>query len=350
MATARALPAPREKSGSPEPAQIVMQLACGFMTTAALATVTRAGIADLLKDGRKPVSKLAREAKVNEDALYRILRALASTGVFKESAHRTFGLTPAAETLCRGAGSLRDMVLWMGERCHHETYVEMPHALKTGETVTEKVYGLSCFDFLETNQAVSEVFNAAMTSFSAVVAPEVLKAYDFSWLGSGTLVDVGGGHGYLLGEILKKYPKARGVVYDLEHVAGGARARIDSLGLAGRCTAATGSFFKSVPAGDAYIMKHILHDWADAKALAILKHIHRAARGPARVILIESVIAPGNQPHLAKWIDLEMLLLPGGRERTEEEFRELFQEAGFRLTGVTPTGAPLSVIEAVKEV
>ena len=333
----------------PQPAEQLFQLAMGFMVTAALGCVAELNIADKLKGGPQSVAKLAAETGVREEPLYRLLRALASVGVFSESAPRTFELTPAAEPLCSDAkGTLRSMVRWFAARVHFETYPEMMHSLKTGETVVEKVYNLNCFDYLEKEKATGDIFNDAMTDFSAVVIPAALDAYDFSYLNGKTLVDIAGGHGKVLTEILLKYPQVRGKLFDLEHVVNGAGPRIEALALTARCGTCSGDFFKEVPAGDAYIMKNIIHDWDDAKATTILKNIHKASPADGRAILLESVIVPGNDANLGKWIDLEMLLLPGGRERTEEEYRALFAGAGFRVTRFVPTKSPMSVIEAVK--
>jgi hypothetical protein len=334
----------------PQPAELLLQMALGFMATAALNTVIRLGIADQLKNGPRSTADLAAASGVKVDPLYRVLRALSSSGIFTETSPRLFALTPAAELLCTGrADSLRQMALWLSDRVHFETSPEMMHSLKTGETVVEKVHGVSCFDYFAKNKETGEIFNDAMTEFSAVVLPAALEAYDFSWLNGKTLVDVAGGHGKLLTAILEKYPAIRGKLFDLEHVVKGAARRIDLLGLAERCATCHGDFFQAVPGGDAYVMKHIIHDWDDLKATTILNNIHKASPAGVRVILLESVIAPGNAPHLGKWIDLEMLLLPGGRERSEEEFRSLFAGAGFRVTRFVPTKSPMMVIEAVKE-
>ncbi len=337
------------RAEGPQPADQIMQLVMGHMVASAVYSVTKMGIPDLLSGGAKPISELARASGANEDALYRVLRALASAGVFAESSPRTFALTTAGEYLRRDReGSIRDMALWMGDKFHFQIFPELSHSIKTGETVTEKVFGVSCFDYFAKDKEVSEVFNAAMTMFSKMLAPPVLEAYDFSWLNGKTLVDVGGGHGHLLTSILKDYPQVRGVIFDLEHVLAGTQTRIDSAGVAARCETAAGDFFQSVPEGDAYIMKHIIHDWSDERARTILKNCHRAGRGAARVILVEAVLAAGNEPHFAKWLDLEMLMLPGGRERTDEEFGRLFEQTGFRLTRVLQTKSPVCVIEAEK--
>jgi hypothetical protein len=338
------------RAQGPQPSEQLMQLTTGYMVSAALYTATKLGIADLLKNGRRPTRDLAAASGTNEDALYRLLRALASVGVFSESSPRTFELTAVAEPLRSDRDdSFRNMVLWMADEFHFHTYPEMLHSVKTGETIVEKVYGDSCFDHLTKDKELGQVFNRAMTMFSKMLTPVVLEAYDFSLLNGKTLVDIGGGHGHLLTAILKKYPGIRGVIFDLEHVLAGTRTRIGEQALAGRCEAAGGDFFVAVPPADAYLMKHIIHDWSDEKALTILKNCHRAGHGDVKVILIEAVLTPGNEPSFAKWLDLEMLLLPGGRERIEEDFAKLFERAGFRLTRVLQTKSPVCVLEAEKQ-
>jgi len=329
--------------------QAIMQLATGYMGTAALHAATKLGIPDILKSGPKSTSEIARACNANEDAVYRVMRALASAGVFAEGAPRTFALTPEGELLLSDRpDSQRSMVLWLGNKMHFDTYPELTYAMQTGNTVTEKVYGESCFGYFEKNPEVSKVFNEAMTGFSQMFAPAALDAYDFSWLNGKTLADVGGGHGFVLTSILKKYPEIRGVLADLEHVVAGAPEMIRKAGVESRCTTHPVDFFASVPAADAYVLKHIIHDWNDEKATTILRNCARAGIGKTRVILMESVVAPGNEPHFAKWLDLEMLLLPGGKERTEAEFATLFEGAGFKLTRVVPTKGPLFVVEAEK--
>jgi len=326
-----------------------MQVATGHFVASALHGVLSAGIPDLLKSGSKSVAELALLAGLHEGALYRVMRALSAAGLFRENPARTFSLTAVSEPLCKDAeNSVRHMALWLTLPFHFEVYGQLCHSLRTGETVSEKLYGLPCFDYLAQNKEVNDVFNDAMTEFSANVIPAVLEAYDFSWLSLKTLVDVAGGHGKVLTAILKKNPGVRGILFDLEHVVNGAVPCIESEGLSARCSVAHGDFFKAVPAGDAYIMKNIIHDWDDAHALTILKNIHAAAAPDARLFLIEAVMAPGNEPHFAKMVDLEMMLLPGGLERTEEEYRDLLAESGFKLTQVIKTKSPLDLIEAVR--
>ena len=301
-------------------------------------------IADALTDGPRNVSDLARANRVNEDALYRVLRVLSSTGVFVENAPRQFSNNLASEQLRTGVPGLYEMVLWMSDPFHFRVYADAMHSVVTGQPAADKTVGMPVFEYFSSDPELSERFNNAMTAFSASVIPAVLEAYDFS--GIGTLVDVAGGHGHVLTSILKAYPSMKGVLADLQHVLAGAEPKIRALGLADRCRSEVIDFFKTVPAGgDAYIMKHIIHDWDDERALLILRNIRKAMNPGGRVILLDSVLLPANQPDFGKIIDIEMLLMPGGRERTEDEFRSLFDRAGFRLTRIVPTKSPLSVIE-----
>ena len=317
------------------------------MASAALGAVAQLGIADHLADGPKTAADLATRTGANEDAIYRVLRALAMVGVFTETAPRTFALTPAGNLLRSNVpGSVLDLALWMCDAFHYKVYAELPQAMKTGEPIGDKVVGMPVFEYLQRNPELGARFNNAMTNFSAGVAPAVLQAYDFS--GIGVLVDVAGGHGMLLSSILQRYPSMRGILFDAPHVIAGANAP-ESLGVGDRVEKVAGDFFQAVPpGGDAYIMKHIIHDWNDERSSVILRNIRTALAGKprGRVILVEAVIKPGNEPDLSKFIDIEMMLLPGGRERTEAEFKALFERNGFRLTRVVPTQAPLWVVEA----
>ena len=292
------------------------------------------------------MSNLARQAGANEDALYRMLRTLSGFGVFVENAPRQFSNNPASELLRSDVPGLYHMVLWLPDPFHLKIYADAIHSVMTGQPAVEKTFGKPVFEYFPEDRALSERFNNAMTAFSAVVIQAALEAYDFS--GIATMVDVAGGHGEVLTSIIKAYPAMKGVLSDLDHVLAGAEPRIRAMGLADRCRTETIDFFKSVPAGgDAYIMKHIIHDWDDDRAVTILQNIRKAMNPGGRVILLDSVLQAPNQPDLGKVIDIEMMLLPGGRERTEEEFRSLFDRAGFRLTRIVPTKSPLAVIEGV---
>jgi hypothetical protein len=333
----------------PDPGQVLMQMCTGYMVAAALYPVTKLGIAELLADGPQSISRLASETGANEDGLYRVMRALANVGVFSEVSPRTFSLSSTASLLRSDvAGSMRDLVLWMTNEFHFRVWGQMMHSVMTGQPAVEAIYGKACFDVFPALPETCTEFNNAMTNISAMTIPVVLEHYDFS--GIGTLVDVAGGHGLLISQILKHYPDIKGILLDLPHVLEGARERIERLGLGHRLSTATCNFFESVPAGgDAYIMQHIIHDWDDDKSLIILKNTRKALEGKksGKLIILDSLINTDGGMDFAKWKDLEMLTLPGGRERTESEFRTLLSQSGFRLNRTIPLPAMVSIMEAV---
>jgi hypothetical protein len=335
-------PAPTEKAA----ADYLFQLSTGCMVSSALQVVTRLQVADHLADGPRSIDELASATGTHADALYRVLRALASVGVFEEISPRRFGLNQPSELLRRDIPGPRSMVLWMTDPFHFKVYAEALYSVQTGRPAVEKTHGMPVFECFSRDPELSEVFNDAMTTLSAMVIPAVLDTYDFS--DAGVLVDIAGGHGRVLLSILEKHPQVSGVLFDLDHVIAGARPKIAAAGLEDRCRTESGDFFKTVPEGDTYVMKHIIHDWDDERAIQILRNIRTAMKGrpDGRVVLIESVLPPGNSPDFGKLIDVEMLLLPGGRERTADEFRALFGKAGFEMTRIIPNGSPLSAIEA----
>jgi hypothetical protein len=331
-----------------DPAQVLFQLATGYILSAALQTAVKLGVADQLANGPRSIGELATTTATNEDALYRVLRALAMVGVFEEKDSRRFSLTPLSELLRKDRPGLHDMALWISSPFHFRVYSNALDAVRTGSPAADKTVGMPAFEYLARDRELSEIFNNAMTSFSAMIVPAVLDAYDFS--GIDTLVDVAGGHGAVLTSILQKYPKMRGILMDVDHVIAGAHPKIAALNLQDRCVAVAGDFFKAVPpGGDAYIMKHIIHDWDDERASLILRNIRTAlaAKPHGKVILLEAVIQPGSAPDLTKLMDLEMLMMPGGRERNADEFRSLFAKSGFEMTRILPTKSPVNVIEAV---
>jgi len=328
-------------------AQLAFQIAMGYIGSAALQVALHLEVPDRLANGPRTAAELARETGVQEDALYRVLRALASVGLFEERASRTFATNPAADLLRKGQTTLRDILYFLTDAPHFRVYADLLHSVQTGQPVAEKVFGAPIFEYVKGDPALNERFNNGMTSASAAAIAGALKAYDFS--GINVLVDVAGGHGMVLTSILRQYPAMRGVLFDVDHVVAGAAPLIDGAGVTDRCKIVSGDFFEAVPpGGDVYIMKNIIHDWDDDRALTILRNIHQVLRGTpgGRVILLESVVQPGGGPDFAKMIDLEMMVLPGGRERTAEEYASLFARAGFTLTRVVPTESLMSVIEA----
>ena len=329
------------------PPPLALQIGFGYVASAALQVALHLEIADRLADGPRTAADLARAAGVQEDALYRVLRTLASVGLFEELPSRTFATNAAGDVLRKGTTTLRDILYFLTDSIHFRTYGELLQAVQTGQPSVEKILGAPVFEYLATDPAFAERFNNGMTSMSAAAIAAALKAYDFG--GISVLVDVAGGHGMVLTSILRAHPAMRGVLFDVDHVIAGAASLIERAGVTDRCQTVAGDFFTAVPSGgDAYIMKHIIHDWDDERALVILRNIHRELRGTPRgkVILLESVVQTGGAPDFGKLIDLEMLLFPGGRERTAAEFADLFARAGFELTRIVPTESPLAVIEA----
>jgi hypothetical protein len=328
-------------------AQTVFELATAYTISAAMQVAVRLHVADHLARGPASVDVLAPAIGVDSDRLYRVLRALASVGIFEERGAREFASNPAADLLRSGAGSLRDVALFMTNRLHFDVYAEMLYSVTTGQPAVKKVTGKLVFEAFADGGEDARLFNDAMTSMSIAVAPALLNAYDFGDI--GILADVGGGRGALLGSILRDYPHMRGILFDLDHVIVGARELLEQFGVVDRCRAVGGDFFTGVPGGaDAYLMKHIVHDWDDEQALTILGNVRAvlAGRPLGRLLLMEMIVPEGPHPDLAKLIDLEMMLMPGGRERTETEFEDLLARAGFELTRIVRTESPLSVIEA----
>ncbi|MGE5726292.1 MAG: methyltransferase [Acidobacteriota bacterium] len=326
----------------------VLQLANGFALSSALYTVTRLGVADLLAQGARSSTELAAATGSNEDALYRVLRALAMVGAFAETAGRRFMLTPLSEALRRDVpASARELVLWLGNRFHFHVWAELPYSVKTGTPAVEHIYGRPAFEAIESMPDVAHDFNTGMTCMSRQLAPAVLEVYDFS--GVDTLMDVAGGHGFILCEILSRYPSLKGILFDMPSVVEDPKCAQCLLNVNHRCHTIAGNFFEHIPGGaDAYYMQHIIHDWDDEPALKILGNCRQALQGRknGKLLVVDSVIPQTPEPHFGKLLDLEMLLMPGGRERTEPEFRTLFAKAGFEITRIVPTSRPDSVIEA----
>jgi SAM-dependent methyltransferase len=319
----------------------------GSLAAQALYVPAKLGIADLLAGGPKSVEELAAATDTHAPSLYRVLRAAASLGVFTEQANQHFALSANAELLRSDVpNSLRDIAIFMGEDWHWEVWGKTMYSVRTGHSAWAQMHGEDVFDYFKTRPEASSIFNRAMTSLSGLSTKAVTEGYDFT--GINTLVDIAGGHGRLLAEILAANPSMRGVLFDLPQVIEGARENVAGANVADRVEFATGDFFVSVPAGgDAYIMKHIIHDWDDERALTILRNIKRAMNPGGRVLLVESVIADGNNQDFGKLMDIEMLVSPGGKERTAAEYEDLFARAGLRLTRIVPTRSAYSVIEAV---
>jgi hypothetical protein len=329
------------------PHQKLDQMMSGYWISQAIYAAAKFGIADLLKDGPQTVTELSTATSTNADALYRVLRALASVGIFAEGKPRKFSLTPLSEPL-RGdvPDSKRALALMMGDE-QFRAWSEIEYSVQTGKTGFEKVYGQPIFDYLGEHPDKAQIFDAAMTGVHGRESNALVGAYDFS--GIGVLADIGGGNGSQLSAVLEKHTDMQGILFDLPHVVERAKEHVEAKGVSDRCQFIGGSFFESAPKGaDAYMMRHIIHDWDDEKSLTILRNCHQAMPDDAKLLVVESVIPVGNDPFGGKLLDLVMLLIPGGKERTENEYRILFEQAGFQLTKIVRTSTEISIIEGVK--
>ena len=340
-------PQPSKANQEMPPSAQLTQMIFGFIPAQAIATAAKLGIADLLKDGPRKVDDLARASGTHNRSLYRLLRALASVGVFAEEADGTFRLTPIAEFLRSDVpGSLRAFSIYFGADFHLRVWEDLLFSVTHGKPVFNHIHQKGVFEYFEDNSEHAKIFNDAMTSFSASVSEPIVDAYDYA--GIGKLADVGGGHGFLLSAILKNYPAMKGILYDAGSVVAGAKNLVASQGVSERCDLVAGDFFESTPAADAYIMKHIIHDWEDEKSIRILRNCRQSMTGNGKVLVVEMVVPEGNTSSPSKFLDLEMLLFLHSYERTEKEYAALFEKAGFRLTRVVPTESPYSIVEGVR--
>jgi predicted O-methyltransferase YrrM len=327
----------------------VLDLITGKWRSQAVCVAAELGIADVLKDGPRSTPEVAKAVDASEDAVYRLLRALASLGLFSTLPERRFALTPLGRYLRSDVpGSLRGFARFAGHDVTWRPWGQLAYSVKSGRPAVDHVFGVGIFDYLANHPDAAAVVNDGMTAVTAAQATAVLEAYSFS--GINTLVDVGGGHGLLLATILKANPSMRGTLFELTHAVEGARRLFEQHGVADRCAVVAGDFFEEVPSGgDAYIMKLVIHDWDDERALQILRTCQRAMRPGSRLLVVDRVIAPGDEADPAKFVDLEMLVLThGGRERTVEEFEALYDQAGFDFVRVVATRGPISAIEGTR--
>jgi hypothetical protein len=338
----------QSESAAEAPQFAMLQMVVGFWVSRAIYVAAKLGLADLVKDRPKTADELARLTGTHAPALYRVLRALAGVGVFADDGQGRFAQTPLSETLRDDTpGSLRAMAMVELGQEHYPAWGNLMHSVKTGEIAFDNLFNQSAWEYYAQNPEEASNFNKSMKGLTEMINGAVLSAYDF--LGVNKVVDVAGGTGGLISAILKTNPKMRGVLFDLPHVIAEAEPQLDSSGVRDRCETASGDFFELVPAGgDAYVMKWIIHDWDDAKSTVILENIRKAMNENGKLLLIESVVPEGNQPDLSKFLDLDMMVMTGGRERTEAEFKSLLAASGFKLRRVIRTPSPVCVIEAVR--
>jgi hypothetical protein len=323
----------------------MMEVMMGTHMGHAACAVAELGIANLIPRGAsRPVSELASEAGCDAAHLYRTLRLLASYGFFQETASHSFALTPTAEAMRDDAPQSTRAGWRMIGRILAPTVRGLQDGLRTGGTPLTVGLGRPLFDFLMSSPDDAALFDAGMTAIHGPETDAMLVVFDFG--GIATLADIGGGNGSLLCMVLQRYPQMLGLLFDRPYVMERAKSSLELAGLAGRCRLESGDFFEAIPSGaDAYLFRHIIHDWTDEQSTAILANCRKVMPANGRLLLVEAVVPSDNDRSMAKDFDFAMLLYTGGWERTEEEYRDLFRSAGFALKGITPTASPVSVIE-----
>lgn len=324
------------------PQAILMQMSMGFIVSQAISVAAKLRIADHLNDSAKTLEELAEATATNVSALYRLMRGLTSVGVFKKDIENRYSNSEISEFLRSDhPASMRAATHMIGDREHWNSHGNMLHTVKTGETAFEHTFGMPVFEYYAQNPGPAQIFDDAMTSFSSVISNAVAAAYDFSQ--AETIADIGGGHGLLLETVLQSAPKAKGILFDQPQVVAGAKTseRIEKIG---------GNFFEEIPVeADIYLLKFIIHDWNDAQSETILKNLAKSAKSGAKVLLVESVVEEDdNTPSMSKIMDLNMLSMTTGKERTENEYAELFGKTGFKLIKIIPTQSPNQIVEAVR--
>jgi hypothetical protein len=320
------------------------QMVFGGGLSRAISSVGELGVADHIESGSpQPIELLARVTGAHERSLYRILRFLASNGVFQEKDKRHFDHTALSYCLRSDAENSFRPAARIGHRIS-SFWDGLHHSVLTGESGFTKVFGQPLFNYLGTHPDVAQIFDAAMVAIHGHETPAMLDAYDFS--STQVLADGGGGNGSLIAATLQRFPKLKGILFELDHVTRRTSETLKTSAIGDRCSLIAGNFFESMPSGaDTYLFRHIIHDWSDEQSVQILKNCRRVIPKTGRVLIIEAVVPTGNEASPAKEFDLVMLVLPGGIERTVEEYRVLLKEAGFQLSSVTPTRSPVSIVE-----
>jgi hypothetical protein len=333
------------KEGNPSP-PVLFQMATGYWVSQAIYVAAKLGIADLLKDGPQSCVDLASSSGSDAPSLFRMMRALSSVGIFSQHDRDRFALSPLAESLQTEVhGSLRAMVITIGE-IHYQACGNLLHSVLTGSPAFNKVFGTNLFDYMRQNADAEDAFNQGMANVSSMLAYAVLMAYNFA--GISSIVDIGGGQGELLEKILQFNPDVRGTVFDTPSTIERAKRQLGNNASGRRCSYLGGDFFTSVPRGaDAYLLCGVIHDWGDNRAITILRNCHKAMTKQSRLLLVDMIVPEAASASFSKLLDLNMLVMNGGQERTKAEFCALLEAAAYKLTRIIPTMAPQSVIEAM---
>jgi hypothetical protein len=324
----------------------LIQMGSAFLQSRVLYVAAEIGLADHLSDGPKTANELGEQTGMDSSSLYRLMRALAHFGILSMENNQRFSLTPLGEALKSGApGEARSTILTVAGEGFWNAVFKLPETLKDGEPGFEKAFGISFFEYLDSHPEISTNFNKTMIGFHGAEPPAVAEAYDFS--NFDTVVDVGGGTGNMLATIFERYPDPKGVLFELPRVIQEAPELLEKRGIADRITCKEGDFFEEVPeGGDAYILSHIIHDWPKDKCLTILRNCREAMSSQSRLLIVEMVLPADGPPHPGYELDMVMLSLTGGQERTKAEYKKLLEEADFDLKRVVPTDSPVSIVEA----
>lgn len=342
--------APGSQVAKGMPPQVkILQMMNAYRLSQSISVAAKLGIADLLADGPKSSEELAQATGTHAQSLYRVLRALASFGIFAEDETGLFGLTPRAAMLQTNVpGSIRAYASVIGDEWHWRMWGGVVHSVKTGEPAFDHLFGMEFQDYYNQNPEVAKNFDAAMVSALGMTDAAIIGNYDFSSFGKVVDVGTGGGDGNLIASILKKNPTMQGVFFDTPTRIEKVRGVIEAAGIGDRCELVAGDVFESFPSGDAYIIKNLIHDYDDERAVKILKNCRDAIAENGKILVVEMIIPPANEPSLGKILDVEALIMTSGAtERTEAQYRELLDAAGFKLTKVISSRSPMSIIEAV---
>jgi hypothetical protein len=330
-------------------AQKLMDMAIAHWGAELILQAAEMSLADKF-DGDAPRSAkdLAAEYGMRHRELYRYLRALTGLGLLSFAGPDSFRLTSLGAALRTGApGAARSAYIALVGDMVKPAWKNFAHGLFTGDPGFEKAEGMGLFEYCQANPGMAKFFSETMVGFHGREPPAVAEAYDFS--GIGSLVDVGGASGNMLGHVLSRHPGMKGVLYDLPHVVADAPPLLASHDVADRVTIESGSFFESVPAGhDAYLLSHIIHDWDEGENATILRNVREAMKPDGKLLIVEMVLPEGDEPHMGKMLDMMMLLVPGGEERTPSEYAALLEPNGFKANRVVPTASAVSVVEAVR--
>lgn len=327
-------------------AMTLRQMMTGYWVSQSIYIVARTGVADLLAGGPQSTDQLARSLHVDAGALYRIMRTLSSYGLFTEDREQRFALTPLGSLLQTDVpGSMRSMAIWNGE-LPYRAWGAVQQTIETGKPALTHVLGMKLFEYLSQNPEPGRIFDEAMTGLSMQVSQAVVAAYDFS--GTRQIIDVGGGQGTLVAAILQANEELQAILFDLPSVVEDSRKHLETAGIASRCEVMAGNFFELVPAGaDCFVLSSVIHDWDDEQSLRILRQCRHAMDPDSKLLLVECVIPESPEPFFSKLLDLQMLVVTGGRERTAGQFKDLLAAAGFRLTNIIQTEAPECIVEAL---